>query len=174
MAFISQRRLALFGLAACLLALAVALGAEHFLGVVPCAFCLLERKPYYAGIIVAAGAILVTGRLQRILLWLLLALFAVAAVLSFVHVGVELHAWPDPLPECTVPDYAGMTNVAANRRHACTPGEALRIPRLPRARPSGFDGADGFPLRPSSLRRPRHLDAAKQETQYMTDLPGKP
>jgi disulfide bond formation protein DsbB len=109
MAFIFQRRLALVGLAACLLALAVALGAEHFLGIVPCAFCLLERKPYYAGVVVAAAAILVTGRLQRVLLWLLLALFAIATVLSFVHVGVELHAWPDPLPECTVPDYAGMT-----------------------------------------------------------------
>ncbi len=109
MTFIAERRLALFGLAACLLALAVALGAERFLGVVPCAFCLLERKPYYAGIIVGVAAVLAPPRFQRPLLWLLVALLAVATALSFVHAGVELHAWPDPLPECTVPDYSGMT-----------------------------------------------------------------
>ncbi len=104
-----DRRLALFGLAACLLALGAALGAERFLGVVPCAFCLLERKPYYAGVIVGVAAVLAPARFQRPLLWLLVALLAVATALSFVHVGVELHAWPDPLPECTVPDYTGMT-----------------------------------------------------------------
>ena len=109
MTFIAERRLALVGLAACLLALGVALGAEHFLGVVPCAFCLLERKPYYAGIVVGVAAVLAPARSRRPLLWLLVALLAIATGLSFVHVGVELHAWPDPLPECTVPDYTGMT-----------------------------------------------------------------
>jgi len=104
-----ERRLALSGLAACLLALAVALGAEHFLGLVPCAFCLLERKPYYAGLVVGLAAVFAPGWLRRPLLWLLVLCLAAATALSFVHVGVELHAWPDPLPECTVPDYAGMT-----------------------------------------------------------------
>ncbi len=104
-----ERRLALFGLAACLLALGVALGSERFLGLVPCAFCLIERKPYYAGIVAAAVAFVAPVRVVRVWLWVLVALFAIATLLSFVHVGVELHAWPDPLPQCTVPDYTGMT-----------------------------------------------------------------
>jgi disulfide bond formation protein DsbB len=104
-----ERRLALAGLAACLLALAVAHGAERFLGVVPCAFCLLERKPYYIGVVIGIAALLVKRRVMQPLVWLLVACLAVATVLSFVHVGVELHAWPDPLPECTVPDFSGMS-----------------------------------------------------------------
>jgi disulfide bond formation protein DsbB len=106
---VPTRRLAWAGLAACLLPVVVAHGAERFLGMPPCAFCLLERKPYYLGLIVALAALLVPRRLIRPVLWLLLVLFAVATLLSFVHVGVELHAWPDPLPQCTVPDFSGMT-----------------------------------------------------------------
>jgi disulfide bond formation protein DsbB len=109
MEVIHERRPALAGLAACLLALAVAHGAERFLGVVPCAFCLLERKPYDAGAIVALAALVLPRGWMRPLLWVLVALLAGALALSFVHVGVELHAWPDPLPECTVPDFSGMT-----------------------------------------------------------------
>ena len=84
-------------------------GAERFLGVVPCAFCLLERKPYDLGVVVALAALAAPGRLVRPALWVLAGLFAVATLFSFVHVGVELHARPDPLPECTVPDFSGMT-----------------------------------------------------------------
>jgi disulfide bond formation protein DsbB len=109
MTFPREKFLAPLGLAICVAALAVAHGAEHFLGVVPCAFCLLERKPYDAGVVVGLAALFAPGRFRRPLLWLLVALLAAAAALSFVHAGVELHAWPDPLPECTVPDFSGMT-----------------------------------------------------------------
>ncbi len=97
------------GTLACAIPLAVALGSERFMGLIPCAFCLLERKPYYAGVIVGVIALLLPRRAARALLWLLVALLAVAAVASAIHVGVQWHWWPDPLPECRAPDFAGMT-----------------------------------------------------------------
>jgi disulfide bond formation protein DsbB len=100
---------ALTGLAACLVALAVAHGSERVLGLVPCAFCLLERKPYYVGVVFALFALSLPRRMSRVVLWALLGVFMVGAVLSGVHAGVEQHFWPDPLPECTVPDFSGMT-----------------------------------------------------------------
>ncbi len=101
--------IALFGFAACAAAVAVAQVSEHVLGLVPCAFCLIERKPYYAGMAIALTALLLPRRASRIVLWLLVGVLAVASALSLVHAGVEQHFWPDPLPECTVPDFTGMT-----------------------------------------------------------------
>jgi disulfide bond formation protein DsbB len=101
--------LGLGGFAACAAAVLAARGSEAFLGLVPCAFCLMERKPYYAGLALSALALVLPARPARLLLWCLLGVLLVAAGLSFVHAGVELHFWPDPLPECTVPDFSGMT-----------------------------------------------------------------
>jgi disulfide bond formation protein DsbB len=97
------------GIGACALPLAVALGAERFEGLIPCAFCLLERRPYYAGVIAGVLALLLPRRAARLMQWLVVALLIVAAVMSFVHVGVQWHWWPDPLPECRAPDFHGMT-----------------------------------------------------------------
>jgi disulfide bond formation protein DsbB len=104
-----ETALAAAGTAACAIPLAVALGSERFLGLIPCAFCLLERKPYYVGVIVGLVALLLPRRPARALLWVVVALLVVAAVASFVHVGVQWHWWPDPLPECRAPDFSGMT-----------------------------------------------------------------
>ncbi len=104
-----ERWIALGGFAACGAAILVARGTETFLGLVPCAFCLLERKPYYVGGVVAALALVLPRRSARFLLWGLVCVLAVAAALSAVHAGVEQHFWPDPLPECTVKDFTGMT-----------------------------------------------------------------
>jgi disulfide bond formation protein DsbB len=101
--------LALTGLAACGLALLVAYGAEHLLGLVPCAFCLLERKPYVAGIDLSLLALLLPRRFARMALWALVAVLAAGAALSLVHAGVEFHLWPDPLAQCSVPRFSGMT-----------------------------------------------------------------
>ena len=103
---------------ACLLALGVAWGSERLLGLVPCAFCLLERRPYYLGAVVGLIALALPRRAARMALWLLAAIVLVGAGLSFVHVGVEQHWWPDPLPECTVPNFTGMT---AGQRLAAMP-----------------------------------------------------
>jgi len=104
-----EKWLALAGFLACLAALLVARGSEIFLGLVPCAFCLLERRPYWLGMALAVLALALPRRQARTVLWLLVAVLAAAAGLSAVHAGVELHFWPDPLPECTVPKFTGMS-----------------------------------------------------------------
>ncbi len=94
---------------ACAAAIVVARGSETFLGLVPCAFCLLERWPYYIGTGLGALAFFLPRVAGRGLLWLTVAVLLAGAGLSFTHVGVEQHWWPDPLPECTAPDFSGMT-----------------------------------------------------------------
>ncbi len=124
------------GLTACLAALLVARGSESWLGLVPCAFCLLERRPYEAGALLALTAALLPRRVARPILWLLTGVVLVGAALSFVHVGVEQHWWPDPLPSCSAPDFSGMT---AAQRLAAMPARPAKpcedpdflIPGLP-------------------------------------------
>ena len=106
---IAWRGMAALGAAACATALLVAHGSETFLGFVPCAFCLLERVPYEAGIAIGLAGVLTPSRVARWLVWTLVAVLLGAGLLSFVHVGVEQHWWPDPLPACTVPHFSGMT-----------------------------------------------------------------
>ncbi len=101
--------IALLGLCASAGALLVARASETFLGLVPCAFCLLERRPYYVAVVLALLALALPKSPARLVLWALVAVLVIAAGLSFVHVGVEQHWWPDPLPECTVRDFSGMT-----------------------------------------------------------------
>lgn len=108
---------------ACVLACAVAIGAERFLGLVPCAFCLLERKPWYAGVVLGLLALSLPKRAARTVLWVLAATILVAATLSFVHVGVERHWWPDPLPECMAPNFSGMN---AAQRLAAMPARPAK------------------------------------------------
>jgi len=104
-----EKNVAVAGLVGCAVPILVAHGSEAVLGLVPCAFCLVERRPYYVGAILASVAVFLPRRLARLCLWILLGLLVIAAGLSLVHVGVEQHWWPDPLPECTVPDFFGMT-----------------------------------------------------------------
>ena len=103
------RWIAVAGFLACALAIVVARGSERVLGLVPCAFCLLERWPYYAGMGLGALAVLLPRAPARAVLWLLAATMLGGAGLSLVHAGVEQHWWPDPLPECSVPNLTGMT-----------------------------------------------------------------
>ncbi len=109
MALKREKTIALAGFLACAGAIFAAQFSELVLGLVPCAFCLLERKPYYVGVLLAVLALLLPRQFDRKVLWVLVAVVALGAGLSAVHAGVELHLWPDPLPECTVPDLAGMT-----------------------------------------------------------------
>jgi disulfide bond formation protein DsbB len=95
--------------AASLLPLLVAQGAERLLGMPPCAFCLLERRPYWVALALAALAAVLPRSAARAALWGAAASLLVAAALSFVHVGVEQHWWPDPLAACSAPDFTGMT-----------------------------------------------------------------
>ena len=88
-------------------ALGGALASERWLGLVPCALCLWERWPYRVAIALGLLALALPRRAAR---WALAA--AALAVLSgaalaAVHVGVEQHWWPSPLPECAAPTLGG-------------------------------------------------------------------
>ncbi len=118
----SHRPAALFAVLAAGAALGVAVGSEHWGGLVPCALCLLERWPYRIVIGLGLLALVLPQRAGRAVL--LLAVLAVlgGAVLAGVHVGVEWGWWPSPLPECAAPHF--------------TPGTiAERLASMP-ARPS--------------------------------------
>ncbi len=123
-----EKWIALGGFAACAWAILAAQFSERVLGLVPCAFCLIERKPYYAGMAIALIALVLPKRASRLLLWLLVGVLGVAAGLSLVHVGVEQHFWPDPLPECTVPDFSGMTMA---QRLAAMPARPVKPCEMP-------------------------------------------
>ena len=103
----SLRTIAGLATLASLAALAVALGSERFMEMIPCAFCYVERWPYGVGIALGIIAILIPS---RILCWLLVATFLSGAAAAGVHVGVEQHWWPSPLPECSAPSLEGLTS----------------------------------------------------------------
>jgi disulfide bond formation protein DsbB len=99
----SIRSLALLSAIAAGLALGIAEASEHWGGLVPCALCLVERWPYRVAIVLGLIAFVVPRTVARWLLVLTVLTILVAAALAFVHVGVELHYWPSPLPECAAP-----------------------------------------------------------------------
>jgi disulfide bond formation protein DsbB len=104
---LTHRTLALLAALAAGAALAVALATETWGGLVPCALCLLERWPYRIAIVLALLAAVVPPRLGRLLLAVVVLTMLLDAALAFVHVGVEAHWWPSPLPECAAPRFVG-------------------------------------------------------------------
>ena len=72
-------------------ALGLALGAEYWGGLVPCALCLLERWPYRVAIVLSLVAAVVPRPFDRGLLMLVVLTMLVGAALAVVHVGVELN-----------------------------------------------------------------------------------
>ena len=88
------------------LAMAVALGTERFAGLVPCALCLVERWPYRMVAVLGVAAMLLPRTWSRPMLWIAVAVLAVAAGLGALHAGVEFGWWPSPLPECAAPRLA--------------------------------------------------------------------
>ena len=116
--------LAALSLLVALSALLVALGAERFGGLAPCALCLVERWPYRVAILLSLAAALPPRPrwAPRALLWGVVACMAFSAAAASVHVGVEQGWWPSPLPECAAPDLGGG-------------GIAQRLARMP-ARPA--------------------------------------
>ena len=105
----STRELAILSALAAGFALGLAEVSEHWGGLVPCALCLLERWPYRAAIILSLGAAFVPRPYDRGLLMLVVVTMLISAALAVVHVGVELHFWPSPLPECAAPRFTGGT-----------------------------------------------------------------
>ena len=101
--------LAVLSLLVALAALAVALGSEHYGGLVPCALCLVERWPYRIAAVFAAAALVPVGRAvpRGVFLWGVALCMAASVALASVHVGVEQGWWPSPLPECAAPNLGG-------------------------------------------------------------------
>jgi disulfide bond formation protein DsbB len=104
---VSLRTLALISALAAGAALASALAIETWGGLVPCALCLLERWPYRVAIVLALLAVVVPPQIARALLVLVVLTLLADVVLAFIHVGVEAHWWPSPLPECAAPRFIG-------------------------------------------------------------------
>ena len=130
------RGLALFSALAAGLALGIALASERFEGLVPCALCLLERWPYRVAIALGLLAAVVPPRFARWILWLVVLAMLVSVVLAFIHVGVELHYWPSPLPECAAPRFTGGTIAERLAQMPARPAKpcedaAYLIPGLP-------------------------------------------
>ncbi len=103
----SIRGIALLSVLAAAFALGLALASERWEGLVPCALCLLERWPYRAAIAFGLLACVVPQRWARAMLVLVVLTMLVSTALAVVHVGVERHYWPSPLPECAAPRFTG-------------------------------------------------------------------
>ena len=103
----ATRTIALATAIAAGLALAIALVSEHWAGLAPCALCLWERWPYRVIAVLGLVAVVLPRPAARILLWLAALTALAGAALGAVHVGVEQHLWPSPLPECAAPTFSG-------------------------------------------------------------------
>jgi disulfide bond formation protein DsbB len=89
------------------IALGIAVASERWGGLVPCALCLLERWPYRIAIVLGLAAAVLPPRMARAALGLLALAMLAGTVLGVIHVGVEFHWWPSPLPECAAPSLSG-------------------------------------------------------------------
>jgi disulfide bond formation protein DsbB len=123
-----------FGLG--LIALCIALGSEHFLGLVPCALCLTERWPYRFAMLAAIFVFILPRAARPAGCWLMVAVFLVAAGAAFVHTGVEQHWWPSPYPECMAPNLSGLTPAERFARMPLRPAKSCEdvdylIPAIP-------------------------------------------
>jgi disulfide bond formation protein DsbB len=130
------RQIAAFGMLASALALGLALASQHFLDLVPCALCYLERWPYRAGIALGLLGVVLPLRWARGATWLLLAAYLASAGTALVHVGVEQHWWKSPLPECTAPDLSGLSSAERFARMPDRPSKSCEdadypIPAIP-------------------------------------------
>jgi disulfide bond formation protein DsbB len=112
----ADRLAAFLVLAAAAAAIAIAFAAEHLMGMAPCPLCLLERWPYRVAILLSLLALVLPGRWPRPVLWLILPVMLAAAGLAFLHLGVEHHWWPSPLPQCNAPrlDMSNLSNMMAS------------------------------------------------------------
>ena len=88
-------------------ALGIAHASETWAELVPCALCLVERWPYRIVIALSLLAVIAPRWLARTLLLLAVVTLLAGAGIAAVHVGVEFHWWPSPLPECAAAHLSG-------------------------------------------------------------------
>ena len=121
------------GLLALLVALAAIGGAWAFQligGYIPCALCLQQRVPYYAGIPVLLAALLVLRfrpqlTFSRLLFFAFAVIMAYSLYLAIYHAGAEWEFWAGP-SDCggnaVLPDDAGslLAQLETVRLVSCT------------------------------------------------------
>jgi disulfide bond formation protein DsbB len=104
---VSYRGVGLAAVVAAGAALGIALASERWGGLVPCALCLLERWPYRVAVVLGLAVAFLPPTPARLALALLTLTALTGAAIAAVHVGVEFHWWPSPLPECAAPSFSG-------------------------------------------------------------------
>jgi len=109
-------------------ALGTALASEHWGGLAPCALCLLERWPYRVAIVLGLLATVVPPLIARLLVMLAGLTMLAGAAIAFVHVGVEMHWWPSPLPECAAPTISGGTTAEQLQTMPARPAKPCDAP----------------------------------------------
>ncbi len=109
--------------------LLAALGSEWWGGLVPCALCLIERWPWRIAVVLGAAGLLLPRRWARLVLGAAVLVLAANVVAGGVHVGVESHWWPSPLPECAGPRIPpGLTAAQRMAMMPDTPSTACEDP----------------------------------------------
>jgi len=103
-------------------AVAFAWTMEHWVGLVPCPLCLLERWPFRIAVVIGLVGLVLPRSWARLALMLLGLTILADAAIAFVHVGVEHRLWFSPLAACQQPHFSGSSI-------------AERLARMP-ARPS--------------------------------------
>ncbi|WP_159997874.1 disulfide bond formation protein B [Roseomonas sp. 18066] len=84
----------------------LAMASERWGGLNPCLLCLWQRGPYWVAALLALMAVMAMRqpRLARVLTALAGVAALASGVVAVVHVGVEAHWWPSPLPGCAAPN----------------------------------------------------------------------
>lgn len=90
-----------------------ALAFEYIGGYIPCELCLLQRKPYYIGLVIGiitlvCAAMHLPARITKSLILLLGVIMLFSAGLGVYHAGVEWHFWEGP-SACSATAGAGFT-----------------------------------------------------------------
>jgi disulfide bond formation protein DsbB len=125
-----DRRIAVLVLILGVLALGTAFGAQQVLGMAPCELCLWERWPYRVLILLALVALCVPVRLRRTLLWGAVLTLVCGAGIGLLHVGVEQHWWPSPLPECSASNLLGGNLASLVARLPAAPAKPCDAPNF--------------------------------------------
>ncbi|WP_339045850.1 disulfide bond formation protein B [Candidatus Mesenet endosymbiont of Agriotes lineatus] len=80
-----------------LLALASVYSLQFVFGAIPCKLCLYERIPYFTVMMLSLFSLL---RTYKIVIYIMFFSYSVGAIISFYHVGLELH-WFSDILNCT-------------------------------------------------------------------------
>ena len=156
-------------------ALGGALAAERFLGVVPCALCLVERWPWrIAFFVVLAGLLLPRGPARAALALAALVVLGGAGIAA-VHVGVEAKLWPSPLPECAAPRFiAGATIAERLAAMPERPAKPCDEPTFIVTGPADLDSGAEPAAQSGVPGRNCHVPAAQQKECRMSETgPGR-